>query len=130
MRLVRFVKYIVAVCFASILVPLASADAADINCKRTSSDITGFKNYSSMESWFPKNVSFDASIFSDKSNSTSMTAKQGRINITLLKNGKLMAQIDGQAGYQPTAVGRYKCDMNPSEVRIALNNITPNGTLN
>jgi len=105
MRLVGFVKYIAVICFAFILVPLASVNAADINCKRTSSDTKGFKNYSSMESWFPKNVSFDASIFSDKPNSTSMMAKQGSINITLLKNGKLMAQIDGQAGYKQTAVG-------------------------
>ena len=119
--MVRFVKYIAVVCLAFIFVPFASVNAADINCKRTSSDTTGFKNYSAMESWFPKNVSFDASLFSDKPNSTSMIAKQGSINITLLKNGKLMAQIDGQAGYRQAAAGRYKCDKNPSEIKLALN---------
>ena len=120
--MIKLFRCIAVVCFALILVPLASVNAADINCKRTSSDTTGFKNYSAMESWFPKNVSFDASIFSKKPNSTSMIAKQGSINITLLKNGKLLAQIDGQSGYKNTAPGRYKCDISARDIEVLANN--------
>ena len=79
--------------------------------------------------WFPKNVSFDVSIFSDKPNSTSMIAKQGTINITLLKNGKLLAQIDGQSGYKNTAPARYKCDMGANGVKLALNNTSPRNSI-
>ena len=52
-----------------------------------------------------------------------MIAKQGSINITLLENGKLLAQIDGQSGYKNTAPGRYKCDKSPTDIRLALNKL-------
>ena len=121
MKLVGFVKYIVLVCCAFLMMgTLGSAYALDIYCTRTSSDTTGFINYSGMEKWFPKKVRLDASIFSDKTNSTSMVAKLGSINITLLKNGNLMFQIDRKAGYRRTAVGKYKCDKNPNEIKLAL----------
>ena len=121
MRLVGFVKYIVVVCCVFFMMgTLASAYALDIYCTRTSSDTTGFINYSGMEKVFPKKVRLDASIFSDKPNSTSMVAKLGLINITLLKNGKIMFQIDGKHGYKRTAVGKYKCDKNPNEIKLAL----------
>ena len=121
MRLIRFVKYVVVVAFAFFMMgTVASAYALDIYCTRTSSDTTGFVNYSGMEKWFPKKVRLDASKFSDKPNSTSMVAKLGLVNMTLLKNSKLIFQIDGKAGYRRTAVGKYQCDKNPSEIKLAL----------
>ena len=121
MRLIRFVKYVVVVAFAFFMMgTVASAYALDIYCTRTSSDTTGFVNYSGMEKWFPKKVRLDASKFSDKPNSTSMVAKLGLVNMTLLKNSKLIFQIDGKAGYRRTAVGKYQCDKNPNEIKLAL----------
>ena len=38
-----------------LLLSFTNVRAEEINCKRTSSDTTGFTNYSAMESWFPKN---------------------------------------------------------------------------
>ena len=121
MRLVGFVKHIIVVCCAFLMIgTVTSAYALDIYCTRTSSDTTGFINYSGMEKAFPKKVRLDASIFSEKPNSTSMVAKLGLFNITLLKNSKLMFQIDKKAGYRRTAVGKYKCDKNPNEIKLAL----------
>ena len=94
-----------------LLLSFTNAKAEEINCNRTSSDITGFTNYAAMEDWFPKTVTLDISIFSAKPNSTSVIAKQGIINLTLLKNGKLSAQIENKSGYRQTAPARYKCDM-------------------
>ena len=106
-----------------------NAKAEEINCNRTSSDTTGFTNYSAMEDWFPKTITLDISIFSAKPNSTAVIAKQGITNLTLLKNGKLTAQIENTSGYRQTAPARYKCDMGASDVKLALNNTSPGNSI-
>ena len=50
-----------------------------------------------------KTITLDISIFSAKPNSTAVIAKQGITNLTLLKNGKLTAQIENTSGYRQTA---------------------------
>jgi peptidoglycan hydrolase-like protein with peptidoglycan-binding domain len=104
-------------CFSS------ASFAVTLTCERTSSDASGFANYRSFESWWPKNISLDGNKFGKSlpsSTSTIYTEKRmstssQRVNkkYILLKSGMLVGTLTGGG---PDVVTRYKCNLTSTEL--------------
>ena len=95
-----------------------TAYSYEFSCERTSDSWTGFKNKTAMEGVYTKEISLNANDFASKMGSTSVFSSEAygdlKVNLTLLKNGKLTAVFPKYAGR--VAPGKYRCSSDASEV--------------
>ena len=112
----------------TIVLTLISFHASALTCERYRLDTSGFQTKAAAESYYPKVLTLDNSDFKpkggdskqmrfDTSYSENRTGISHRTIFSLLPNGKLIAALQGRAGYAPPGQAKYKCDLNAIELR-------------
>ena len=108
-----------------------SFDAVALTCDRYRLDSTGFSTKSAAESYYPKILELEDSLFEPKGGNSkqmqydTVTSEQRtgvthRYIFSLLPNGKMIAALQGKSGYRTPGQARYNCDLNAVELREKL----------
>ena len=104
------------------------AFAITVGCERTSNSSMGFTDFKAFESWWPKNIYLEGSLFKDAgSGSKAMVYKRDEHIFRLLPNGKLIGSIKNYGNYAQVDNIRYKCDINSNELRKRITQNTSSG---
>lgn len=125
---------VVRIIFLSfIAIILSVSQSLALTCERYRLDTSGFSTKSAAESYYPKNLSIDDNRFKPKGGSSKQmryeevstensTGLSHRIIFSLLPNGKMIAALQGRAGYKAPGQAKYKCDLNAVELKESISN--------
>ena len=114
-------------------------EANALTCDRYRLDTSGFSNKAAAESYYPKILELDDSLFEPKGGNSkqmrfdtaateSRTGNTQRFIFSLLPNGKLSAALQGRSGYKQPGKAKYKCNLNAVELREKLENQASTGS--
>lgn len=113
---------------STIVFILISFQVNALTCERYRLDTNGFTTLEAAESYYPKTLTLNNGDFKpkggnskqmvfDTSNTETKSGLSHRVIFYLLPNGKLIAALQGRAGYRAPGQAKYKCDLNANELR-------------
>lgn len=114
-------------------------EANALTCDRYRLDTSGFSNKAAAESYYPKILELEDSLFEPKGGNSkqmrfdtaateSRTGNTQRFIFSLLPNGQLIAALQGRSGYKQPGQAKYKCNLNAVELREKLENQASTGS--